>query len=357
FCFTWAGARSTHGVCTGKVFYEVHITENLPVNFGHDHNETNPHVLRVGWSVDSSSFQLGEEPMSYGYGGTGRFSVNSKFSVYGESFGAGDVIGAMLDLDSSPATISYMKNGTWLGVAMPIHDYQVGNDKMALFPHILSKNSRFRVNFGQIDPWFPPPRGYTYIDKLPTYQRVRGLQEPDRFEDCEMIMIVGLPGAGKTSWGINMEKKHPEKRYNIIGSDTLIDRMKVMGLPRKRNYHGRWEVLIDKSMKCLNRLFRIACKKKRNYILDQTNVYASARKRKMKDFQKFYRIAAVLQPDNTELEMRSYKRTHEDGKFVPEDAVRDMKANFTLPTYEENLFDRIDFIELPKELAEPLVRQ
>ena len=73
----------------------------------------------------------------------------------------------------------------------------------------------------------------------------------------QMIMIVGLPGVGKTTWGINMQKSHPEKRYNIIGTDTLIDKMRVMGLPRKRNYHGRWDVLIDKATKCLNKLFQL----------------------------------------------------------------------------------------------------
>ena len=42
-----------------------------------------------------------------------------------------------------------------------------------------------------------------------------------------MIMIVGLPGAGKTTWGINMQRDNFDKRYNIIGTDTLIDKMKV----------------------------------------------------------------------------------------------------------------------------------
>jgi len=43
----------------------------------------------------------------------------------------------------------------------------------------------------------------------------------------------------------------------------------VMGLPRKRNYSGRWDALIEKSTKCLNRMLEIASRKKRNYIIDQ----------------------------------------------------------------------------------------
>lgn len=357
FCFTWAGARATYGVCRGKAFFEVHIVEHLPTDFGDDHEETNPNIIRVGWSIDSSSFQLGEEPWSFGYGGTGKFSTNNRFTNYGVQFEEGDVIGAMLDLESRPASISYMKNGTWYGVAAPLHGFPVGSKEMALFPHILSKNCRFKVNFGQLDAWFPPPMGFRYIGHLQLMERVRGLTPPAKKSDCEMIMIVGLPGAGKTTWAVNMQKNHPEKRYNIIGTDTLIDKMRVMGLPRKRNYHGRWEVLIDKATKCLNKLFTLAARRKRNYILDQTNVYASARRRKMKNFNGFFRIAAVIQPDDTELERRSKKRTQEDGKVVPESAVLEMKSNFSLPEERDNLFDRIDFVELPKDMVQQLVRQ
>ncbi|KAL8609349.1 hypothetical protein ACOMHN_008143 [Nucella lapillus] len=357
FCFTWAGARATHGVCKGKVYYEVHILENLTVDFGDDHQEIDPHVVRVGWSIDSSSFQLGEEPWSFGYGGTGKFSTNCRFSDYGQRFGAGDVIGVMLDLESRPASISFMKNGTWFGVAIPLHGFPVGSKDMALYPHVLSKNCKVKVNLGQMDAWFPPPQGFVYIGQLPVSERVRGMKSPERKADCEMVMIVGLPGVGKTTWGINMQKNHPEKRYNIIGTDTLIDKMRVMGLPRKRNYHGRWDVLIDKASKCLNKLFEIASRRKRNYILDQTNVYASARRRKMKNFLGFFRVAAIIQPEDPEVERRSHKRTVEDGKVVPESAVMEMKANFSIPDERDNLFDRIDFIELPREKVVPLMEQ
>ena len=72
-----------------------------------------------------------------------------------------------------------------------------------------------------------------------------------------MIMVVGLPGAGKTTWSQSTVKQYPIKRYNIIGTDTLIDKMRVMGLPRRNNYHGRWEILIQKATNCLNKLFQI----------------------------------------------------------------------------------------------------
>src|SRR2546425_1284407 len=87
-------------------------------------------------------YASGEEPDSFGYGGSAKFSTNNKFSNYGEPFGKGDVITAMIDLDSRPPKMSFAKNGVWLGVALPLHGYKVGSREHALFPHILSKNCR-----------------------------------------------------------------------------------------------------------------------------------------------------------------------------------------------------------------------
>ena len=93
----------------------------------------------------------GEETDSYGFGGTGKFSTNSKFSNYGQRFGQGDVITAMVDLDARPPNMSFAKNGRWLGVATQLRNWPVGKKDKALFPHILSKNCRLVVlNFSSV---------------------------------------------------------------------------------------------------------------------------------------------------------------------------------------------------------------
>ena len=50
---------------------------------------------------------------------------------------------------------------------------------------------------------------------------------------------AGLPGAGKTHWAEKYKRENPLKNYNVLGTNNLIDKMKVDGLSRKRNYHGR----------------------------------------------------------------------------------------------------------------------
>ena len=90
----WAGTKATYGITKGRVCYEVIIDSNNDVS--HLENEKCPNVLRCGWSSVSASMQLGEEPFSWGYGGTGTKSLNCKFTKYGQQFGVGDVIGCYL---------------------------------------------------------------------------------------------------------------------------------------------------------------------------------------------------------------------------------------------------------------------
>ena len=84
--------------------------------------------------------------------------------------------------------------------------------------------------------------------------------------------MIGLPASGKTTWAEKHCHDQPEKRFTILGTNLIMEKMKVTGLARKQNYHGRWELLIKKSTEVLNAIFLLAGKNLRNYIIDQVGV-------------------------------------------------------------------------------------
>uniref|UniRef100_A0A6I8P6L3 Heteroous nuclear ribonucleoprotein U like 1 n=1 Tax=Ornithorhynchus anatinus TaxID=9258 RepID=A0A6I8P6L3_ORNAN len=342
FAYLWSGARASYGVQRGRVCFEMKINEEISVKHL-PASEPDPHVVRIGWSLDSCSTQLGEEAFSYGYGGTGKKSTNCKFENYGETFAENDVIGCFVDFEcGNDVEMSFTKNGKWLGIAYRLRKETLGG--RALFPHVLVKNCAIEFNFGQRDTTYcPVPPGFTFIQHLPLGERVRGAVGPKSKAECEILMMVGLPAAGKTTWAAKHAAAHPAKKYNILGTNSIMDKMRVMGLRRQRNYAGRWDVLIQQATQCLNRLIQIAARKKRNYILDQTNVYGS-------------RKAIVICPSDEDLKDRTIRRTDEEGKDVPDHAVLEMKANFTLPDAGDFL-DEVLFIELQREEADRLVKQ
>ena len=133
--------------------------------------------------------------------------------------------------------------------------------------------------------------------------------------------------------------------------------MKVEGLSRKRNYAGRWEELIKQCTECFNKLLELAAKRRRNYILDQTNVFPTARGKKMKPFAEFQCKAIVVVPNDEEFRRRVAAREAIEGKEVPDAAVVNMKANFVLPDFEENFFTAVYYTELPPDVTHNIVTQ
>ena len=130
---------------------------------------------------------IGEEKLSYGYGGTAKASVDCKFQNYGKTFGEGDVVTAYIDFENAegPIVLSYSVNGEDQGTCFEIQRDELG--EKALFPHILSKNSEFIVNFGQQnEPMFPVKEGFTFMNNSDPADWVRGALPPAKKEDCEV---------------------------------------------------------------------------------------------------------------------------------------------------------------------------
>lgn len=69
---------------------------------------------------------------------------------------------------------------------------------------------------------------YTFIGRVARDENVvAGPVRPESRKECEVVLMIGLPGSGKTTWAQKWVAEHPEKKYNVLGATALIERMKV----------------------------------------------------------------------------------------------------------------------------------
>ena len=47
------------------------------------------------------------------------------------------------------------------------------------------------------------------------------------FCQWKAIMLVGLPGVGKTKWAYEYAKKNPDRSYYILGVSSIHEKMQV----------------------------------------------------------------------------------------------------------------------------------
>lgn len=343
FSYLWCGARANRGVKGGKIGYEVKITSKKEVDL--PETESLKNAIRIGWSSENSGIQLGEASSSYGYESTGKVCASSSFFNYGTTFDEGDVIGTYLDLESEPKSLKYTKNGEDLGVAMSL---TINLDEKPLFPHILVRNMAVELNFGENEnPWNETLEGFTLLQNADEEQTVQLSTKPIP-EDTqpEIILMVGLPSCGKTTWVRKCSESSPDKNFNVISIQSLLERCRIEGKLRKKEDKGFKELMIA-LMKVLTKFFQMCPKRRRNFIYDQTNVYEKAQKSKMEVFEGFKRKAVVIVPTHDSLRRRTSdsKRKGETIHEVPFGDLCDMKCNFKIPA-SGDLFDEIIYPEL-----------
>ncbi|KAF5897589.1 heterogeneous nuclear ribonucleoprotein U-like protein 2, partial [Clarias magur] len=341
-----SGCRVTHGFTQGKVGFEVKYVKKLSAATV-TAVDPEPYVLRVGWSVDGSSLQLGEEELSYGFDGSGKAVTGGKMEEFGDLFSEGDVIGCYAFIsDGRETELSFSKNGRVLGVAFRLADFTLAG--RALYPHVLCKNCSVSLNLdSQGGTWYPGPPGYCPLPELVSVHRTQAPLSPSHRKECEVLMMVGMPGSGKSHWAENHIAKNPEKRYNMLSTNSILH---CMRLPNQEHKN----LLLQQATQCLTQLIRIAATKRRNFILDQANIYPSAQRHKLLSFSGYHRKAVVLVPSDEEWKRRLQQKAQSEGALLPEISLLKSKASFTLPE-QGGLLDEVLFVELCQEEAQKLL--
>lgn len=309
-----------------------------------------PHIIRIGWSSAKSSLQLGEDKHSYGLESSGKFYANKTAVSTDATFKVGDVVRAFIDMTTHE--LIYAINGTVAFKYQIELSEEENSENFTLFPHVLTRNLAFEVNLGdKEEAMSTTPEGYddySFVSKLE--EPVSGPKTPETREQCEVIMMCGLPGAGKTHW-VKEHLSTATKNYNIVGTSFLMDRMTVDGNSIRTSIcPGRLSFFWNKLQKAISRICEIAPLRRRDFILDQTNVFPTAIRRKMRSFLGFKRHAVIVVNDDEEQEKRMKQQDPEAGKDMSVSALLEMKANMGLPKVGENL-ELVTYASLPEDKA------
>jgi len=352
FAYCWSGARALKGITSGKYYYECHVLENPPVQMP-DTKPRNQNIMRIGWSYADTPLVLGEVEGSFGYGGTGKVSTMRNFVTYGIPFTVGDTVGCYADLSGKP-TISFSVNGKFYGKAFSIPRKYHGKP---LFPHVFLKNVKITTCFGKNPPsWSQRDNfGYTWLNHAtPGFVANPPQMAPRSKSECELVMMVGLPATGKTTWATNYVK-NSGKNYNILSTDLILDQMRVYNLRRQGNFGERFQRLMKMGSSAFNKQVNIARTKARNYVLDQTNVFPRARSKKINNFRDWgSRVAAVCIPTMEDYQKRQALCAQKN-KVVPPDVVANFKKAFTIPSVGE--FTSVIFTDTKGQEARQILRQ
>lgn len=144
--------------------------------------------------------------------------------------------------------------------------------------------------------------------------------------------MVGLPGAGKSTVSNQLLQDIPD--LVIVSSDMFIEQY---AKEHNKTYQSVYFELGDKPEKWMKQQIQDMIKNGKAFIWDQTNVFATSRKKKitMLRQKKYDVVAIVVEVAPEELNQRLKNREVETGKKVPEKIITNMLENYTRPDYTE----------------------
>ena len=156
-------------------------------------------------------------------------------------------------------------------------------------------------------------------------------------EQPELIMLVGVPGVGKSTYIRKLMAQNPEKDYVVISSDDIIEEL---GAPDGLSYAEAFNKYSGQAMGMMKQRAKQAFADRRNIIWDQTNLTPKTRKGKLQQAKGYRLFAVVWTLTEAEWSKRFNKRKAEVGKNIPAHVLKSMSQQFTMPSKAEG-FEQI----------------
>lgn len=150
----------------------------------------------------------------------------------------------------------------------------------------------------------------------------------------KFIMLVGVPGSGKSTWTLNFMSgmarlADSTEGWAVLSSDNYIaDKAAEEG----KTYDEVFDDYIKESFTQMNLDLKKAVADKKNIIWDQTNLSAKTRSGKLRNIPKHYEKIAIVFPTPADIDVRLKSRP---GKTIPKHIVESMAKSFEMPTVEE----------------------
>ncbi|XP_051902929.1 heterogeneous nuclear ribonucleoprotein U-like protein 2 [Hippocampus zosterae] len=348
FPLLWSGCRLSHGVSQGRVGFEVRLERRLLSSQSDGSESDQAYGIRIGWSLVQTSLLLGEDALSFAYDGRARKVTCGREEEFGEPFCEGDIIGCYASFSTDGGVqLSFHKNGRFLGVAFSLEASELGG--RALFPHVICKSCAVRFLLDPTaPPWYPVPPGFTTLAALPAMLRHRHASAPSSRAQSEVLLMVGLPGSGKSHWARAHIQQHPEKNYKLLGTEELLSCMMSGGARERR---------LQQAAQCLTELIKMAAHTPGNYILDQWNTLFSAQRYKFQLFSGFGRRAAVVLFPSADEWKRRLSERQKDGENIPETALLKLQVSCSLPEQLGDILDELHYVELERDVAQTLLQE
>lgn len=159
--------------------------------------------------------------------------------------------------------------------------------------------------------------------------------EKRRETDKEVVVLVGLPASGKSSY-----KSLMRGGYFSVCRDDIINDLAYRKEGQYIDYNEAWEIVdqskVNEELQCLFKQAKTFDK----VVVDMTHMSKKSRRKSLSHFDSSYKKKAVV--FLTDLQTLSLRNSQRDGKIISKEVVDKMMRSFYTPTLEE--FDEIEYI-------------